>query len=640
MVVISAYFSGSETGMMTLNRYRLRHMAKQGNRSAKRVEKLLRKPDRLISLVLIGNNLVNILASALGTIVGMRLYGDAGVAIATGVLTFVVLVFAEVLPKTIAALYPEKVAYPSSFLLAPLQILMMPLVWLLNAITRMLMRMMGIKTDIVVSGSLSKEELRTIVHESRSQISRRNQDMLLSVLDLEKMTVDDIMVPRSEIIGIDINDDWKSILRQLSHSPHGRIVLYRDSLDDAISMLRVREAWRLMSEKKEFTKETMLRAADEIYFVLEGTPLSTQLVKFQRNKKKVGLVVNEYGDIQGLVTVEDILEEIVGDFTTSMSPTLAEEVTPQNDGSVIIDGTANVREINKAFNWHLPEDDARTVNGVILEALEEIPVAGTRVRIGEYDIDILDVQDNMIKQVKVFPVKPLRECGGVKKRPGIRMLDRDLLRKQKLSFCLRYSHHRRTNCTTVQRITLLHNAQYVTWRNVIRFHHCDGLMHIRVQWYVSFGDHFNAKLTHNIQHRLQRQLNTFNHRGHIRVSFISHFQRTIQAINHRQQFVDEFLQREFVSFFNIQFSTTTQVFHFGFYAQNAVTFTGLGFSQLSFEIRNFFIARIHLLSRSFWLNCLNLFVLIHDNFFRGLPSGVFCSLLLMNFSAFFSHSSR
>ena len=388
MVVISAYFSGSETGMMTLNRYRLRHMAKQGNRSAKRVEKLLRKPDRLISLVLIGNNLVNILASALGTIVGMRLYGDAGVAIATGVLTFVVLVFAEVLPKTIAALYPEKVAYPSSFLLAPLLILMMPLVWLLNAITRMLMRMMGIKTDIVVSGSLSKEELRTIVHESRSQISRRNQDMLLSVLDLEKMTVDDIMVPRSEIIGIDINDDWKSILRQLSHSPHGRIVLYRDSLDDAISMLRVREAWRLMSE---------------------GTPLSTQLVKFQRNKKKVGLVVNEYGDIQGLVTVEDILEEIVGDFTTSMSPTLAEEVTPQNDGSVIIDGTANVREINKAFNWHLPEDDARTVNGVILEALEEIPVAGTRVRIGEYDIDILDVQDNMIKQVKVFPVKPLRE---------------------------------------------------------------------------------------------------------------------------------------------------------------------------------------------------------------------------------------
>lgn len=232
--------------------------------------------------------------------------------------------------------------------------------------------------------------------------------MLLSVLDLEKVSVDDIMIPRNEIIGIDINDDWKSIVRQLSHSPHGRIVLYRDSLDDAISMLRVREA-AIDGREKEFTKETMLRAADEIYYVPEGTPLSTQLIKFQRNKKKVGTVVNEYGDIQGLVTVEDILEEIVGDFTTSMSPTLAEEVTPQNDGSVIIDGSANVREINKAFNWHLPEDDARTVNGIILEALEEIPVAGTRVRIGQYDIDILDVQDNMIKQVQVLPVKPLRE---------------------------------------------------------------------------------------------------------------------------------------------------------------------------------------------------------------------------------------
>ncbi|EPT6912429.1 HlyC/CorC family transporter [Cronobacter sakazakii] len=409
MVVVSAYFSGSETGMMTLNRYRLRHLSKQGNRAAKRVERLLRKPDRLISLVLIGNNLVNILASSLATIVGMRLYGDAGVAIATGVLTFVVLVFAEVLPKTVAALYPEKVAFPSSFLLGPLQIIMMPLVWLLNMITRVLMRMVGIKADNVVSAALSKDELRTIVHESRSQISRRNQDMLLSVLDLEKVSVSDIMVPRNDIVGIDINDYWKSIVRQLTHSPHGRIVLYRESLDDAIGMLRIREAWRQMNEKKEFTKEVMLRAADEIYYVPEGTPLSVQLVKFQRNKKKVGLVVNEYGDIQGLVTVEDILEEIVGDFTTSMSPTLAEEVTPQNDGSVIIEGSANVRELNKAFNWRLPEEEARTVNGMILEALEEIPSAGIRLRLHQYDIDILDVQENMIKQVRITPVKPLRE---------------------------------------------------------------------------------------------------------------------------------------------------------------------------------------------------------------------------------------
>jgi len=408
MILVSAYFSGSETGMMTLNRYRLRHKARSGNRAARRVEKLLRRPDRLISLVLIGNNLVNILASALATIVGMRMYGDAGVAIATGILTFAVLIFAEVLPKTVAALYPEKVAYPSSLLLGPLQIVMMPLVWLLNTITRLLMRMVGIKSDGAISAALSKDELRTIVYESRSLMSRRHQDMLLSVLDLEKVNVDDIMVPRNEIVGININDDWKSIERQVSHSPHGRIVLFRDSLDDAVAMLRVREAWRMMTEKKEFTKENLLRAADEIYFVPEGTPLNVQLVKFQRNKKKVGLVVDEYGDIKGLVTIEDILEEIVGDFTTSMSPSLAEEVMPQSDGSVLIEGSANVREINKAFNWHLPQEEARTINGMLLEELEEIPQAGTRIQVENYDVDILDVQDNMVKQVRITPQQPLK----------------------------------------------------------------------------------------------------------------------------------------------------------------------------------------------------------------------------------------
>ncbi|RYC18739.1 DUF21 domain-containing protein [Yersinia pseudotuberculosis] len=403
MIIVSAYFSASETGMMTLNRYRLRHLSKQGNRAARRVEKLLNRPDRLISLVLIGNNLVNILASALATIVGIRLYGDAGVAIATGVLTFVILIFAEVLPKTIAALYPERVAFPSSMLLAPLQKIMLPLVWLLNTITRGLMHLCGIRGNVRSSDAMSKDELRTIVSESQSKISRRNQDMLISVLDLEKVTVSDIMVPRNEVVGIDINDDWKSIMRQLTHSPHGRIVLYRQSLDDAIGMLRVREAYRLMTEKKEFNKENLLRAADEIYFIPEGTPLNVQLVKFQRNKKKVGMIVDEYGDIQGLVTVEDILEEIVGDFTTSMSPTLAEEVNPQSDGSVLIDGSASVREVNKAFNWALPVD-ARTINGMLLEELEEIPQAHIHVRLGNYQIEVLDVQENMIKRVKITPM--------------------------------------------------------------------------------------------------------------------------------------------------------------------------------------------------------------------------------------------
>lgn len=403
-LIISAYFSASETGIMTLNRYRLRHMAKQGNNSARRLEKLLARPDSFISLVLIGNNLVNILASAIATILGLRLYGDTGVAIATGVLTFAILIFAEILPKTIAALYPEKIAFPSSIVLLPLGKLMSPLVWLLNTITNALMKLIGIKSNSeYFLSAVTKEELRTIVNESQTQISQRHQDMLISVLDLEKVSVDDIMVPRNEIVGIDINDEWKSIMRQLTHSPHGRIVLYRSSLDDVIGMLRVREAYRLMIEKNEFNKENLLRASDELYFIPEGTPLNVQLVNFQTNKEKVGIIVDEYGDIRGLVSVEDILEEIVGEFTTSMSPSLAEEVMPQSDGSVLIDGTASIREINKTFGWQLPIDGARTMNGLLLEHLEEIPKKGTRVLLAGYNIDILDVNDNMIKRVRVMP---------------------------------------------------------------------------------------------------------------------------------------------------------------------------------------------------------------------------------------------
>ncbi|MCT0102062.1 HlyC/CorC family transporter [Proteus mirabilis] len=408
MIFASAYFSGTETSMMTINRYRLRHAAKQGNRSAKRVEKLLQRPDRLISLVLIGNNLINIVASALATIVGMRLYGDAGVAIATGVLTFVILIFAEVLPKSIAALYPERFAYPSSVLLSPLQKIMLPVVWFFNQITLVFMRIFGIKSPVIQGNAVSKEELRTIVNESKSKLSQRNQNMLISILDLEKVTIGDIMVPRNEIFGIDVNDEWKSIVRQLTHSPHGRIVLYRDTLDDVIGMLRVREAYRLMTEKKEFTKQILIKAADKIYFIPESTPLSLQLVNFQRNNEKAGIVVDEYGEIQGLVTVEDILEEIVGDFTTSMSPSLAEEVIPQKDGSLLVDGTTNIRDINKAFACHLPENEARTINGVIIEELGDLPVVGAKITIDGYEFKVLEVQDNVIKKALIRHLTPSR----------------------------------------------------------------------------------------------------------------------------------------------------------------------------------------------------------------------------------------
>ncbi|MCG3865688.1 MULTISPECIES: CNNM domain-containing protein [unclassified Photobacterium] len=403
MIVLSAYFSSSETGMMALNRYKLRHMANQGHKGAKRVEKLLSRTDRLIGLILIGNNLVNILASAIATILGMRLYGDAGVAIATGALTILILVFAEVTPKTVAALYPERVSYASSIILNILMKVLYPLVWFVNGITSAFLFILGLKSSNNSSSKLSSEELRTVVNEAGGLIPRRHQDMLLSILDLENVTVEDLMVPRSEIAAINVNDDWKSIVRQLSHSAHGRIVLYRDNIDEVVGMLRVREAYRLMMDKNDFSKENLLRAADEVYFIPEGTPLNIQLLKFQRNKERIGLIVDEYGDIQGLITVEDILEEIVGEFTTSIAPTLAEEITAQSDGSLMIEGSANIRDLNKSLNWKLPTDGPRTLNGLILEHLEYIPDNQVSIMIANHKMEIVEVSDNMIKLIKVLP---------------------------------------------------------------------------------------------------------------------------------------------------------------------------------------------------------------------------------------------
>ncbi|MDW6001770.1 HlyC/CorC family transporter [Vibrio mangrovi] len=405
LIIISGYFSGSETGMMALNRYRLKHLAKTGHKGAKRVEKLLNRPDRLIGLILIGNNLVNILASAIATILGMRLGGNLGVAVATGVLTLVILVFAEVTPKTLAALYPEKVSYLSSFLLSILMKLMSPLVVFVNLITNGFIKLLGVSAHRNGEDHLSTEELRTVVNEAGGLIPKRHQDMLLSILDLEHVTVNDIMVPRNEITGININDDWKSIVRQLTHSPHGRVVLYRDNIDEVVGILKLRDPFRLMLEKNEFNKEMLLRAADEVYFIPESTPLNVQLLKFQRNKERIGLIVDEYGDINGLVTLEDILEEIVGEFTTSISPSLADEITPQSDGSFLIEGSANIRDINKSLKWKLPTNGPRTLNGLILEHLEDIPQTKLSIKVAQHAMEIIDIEENRIKLVKVFPNK-------------------------------------------------------------------------------------------------------------------------------------------------------------------------------------------------------------------------------------------
>ncbi|MFZ7198430.1 HlyC/CorC family transporter [Avibacterium avium] len=409
LLILSAYFSSSETGLLSANRYRMRFLAEKGHKGAKKAEKLLKKTDILLSLILICNNLVNISASAIATIIGMRLYGDMGVAIATGALTFAMLIFAEIFPKTIAALYPERVAFLSSHILTPLLKIFSPIVFLMNLIIRGLMKLFRVKNEQKTS-SLSTEELRAIVNQSGHFIPSAHQEMLLSILDLEKVTVDDIMVPRNDIGGIDIDDDWKAIMRQLNHSAHSKVVLYKESMDEnVLGILRVREAYRLMLDKNEFSKETLIRAVDEAYFIPEGTPLNAQLLNFRNKKERIGLVVDEYGDIKGLVTLEDILEEIVGEFTTSTAPSIDEEVTQQSDGSMIIEGSANIRDLNKLFDWHLDTDEARTFNGLILEHLEEIPEEGTECEINGLKITIVEVADNMVKQAKVEKISPTKQ---------------------------------------------------------------------------------------------------------------------------------------------------------------------------------------------------------------------------------------
>ncbi|RZF80648.1 HlyC/CorC family transporter [Pseudoalteromonas sp. CO325X] len=403
LIVLSAYFSSSETGMLSINKFRLRHLEKQKHAGATRVSSLLKRPDRLIGLILIGNNLVNIAASSVATIIGIRLFGDVvGLAVATFGLTFILLVFAEVTPKTIAALYPEKIAFPSSLILKNLLRLTLPFVIALNWITNGLLRLLGFSPEQMEEHSLSKEELKTVVSEAGAMLPAKHKSMLTSILDLEQVTVEDIMIPRNEINAIDVNDDWKAISKQLTNLQHTRVLLYRDQIDDAVGFIHARDALRLLT-KEQFNKSSLLRAVREIYFIPEGTSLNTQLHKFQQVKERIGLVVDEYGDIQGLVTLEDILEEVVGDFTTTQTRPPSEEVSEQDDGSVLVDGGANIRDLNKEMGWHLPQDGPKTLSGLIVEYLEDIPDANLGLKIEGYPIEVMEVKENMIKLVRVLP---------------------------------------------------------------------------------------------------------------------------------------------------------------------------------------------------------------------------------------------
>jgi len=399
LILLSAFFSSSETGMMALNRYRLRHLVNQGHRTAKRVEKMLARPDRLLGVILVGNNLVNNAAATLAALLGLYWFGDLGTALAPVVITILMLIFSEVTPKTFAALRPEAVAFPASFVLKPLQWLFTPVVWSVNAVGNGILRLFGIRPDTGDGDHLSPEELRTVVNEAGNLIPEKHQRMLLNILDLEKATVEDIMIPRNDMVGIDLDDDIDEIIEILSTSQHTRLPVYKGDPNNMIGLLHLRKLSRLLM-REEISKADLMQHTVEPFFVPEGTPLHRQLINFQNAKRRIAVVVDEYGDVLGLVTLEDILEEIVGEFTTDMANT-SQDIHPQDDGTFVIDGAAHLRDINKVLQWELPTDGPKTLNGLIIEHLQDIPDTSVCLRIDQYLIEILQVKDNMVKAVRM-----------------------------------------------------------------------------------------------------------------------------------------------------------------------------------------------------------------------------------------------
>lgn len=400
LIVVSAFFSGAETAMMALNRYRLRHQARKGNRTAKRVVKLLERPDRLLGIVLLGNQFANIFASSIATIICIHYFGDIGVLIASVGLTFIILIFAETAPKTLAFLYPMRFAFPASWLLRALLLFFYPFVWTINMLANGLLRCFGIKIDRNKLEPLSREELRTVVLEGAGSAAQKYQHMLLRILDLEKVTVEDVMVPRNEITGIDLLHDWSIILQQLRNAEHAYLPLYEGSIDNVKGVLRLRKLLEIHDE--ELSKDKLLEYADTVYFVPEVALLNRQLVNFQNEQQHFGLVVDEYGDIQGLVTLRDVLEEIVGEFSED-EDSLAKMIRPQRDGSFVVEAAINIRELNRLTDWELPIDGPKTLSGLITHYLEMIPSSSVACRINGYPMEVIKANEHTIQLVQIWP---------------------------------------------------------------------------------------------------------------------------------------------------------------------------------------------------------------------------------------------
>lgn len=405
LLLLSAFFSGSETALMSLNRYRLRHKARAGHRGAQLAERLLKRPDRLIGLILLGNNLANFSAAALVAVIAFEIGGQPAVALGTLILTVTVLIFAETAPKTLAALDPERVAFPAAIIYYPLLKIAYPIVWLTNVASNGVLFLLGVRDRDNELQSLSHEELRTIVHEAGTRISTRYRQMLVSILDLEQVTVDDVMVPRNEIIGIDLEDESEDIAKIIADSQHTRIPVFRGNIDEVVGILHLRRLANLAQQ--DCSRDALTQLLTEPYFVPEGTPLSTQLIQFQRRRERIALVVDEYGDIQGIVTLEDILEEIVGEFTTN--PADAESDVVRDGDAFIVDATANIRELNRAQNWELPTDGPKTLNGLIIELLETIPPPKACLKVNGYPIEIVATDDTRIRSVRIGPRLPGHE---------------------------------------------------------------------------------------------------------------------------------------------------------------------------------------------------------------------------------------
>jgi len=401
LVLLSAFFSAAEIALVTLNRYRLRSLAESGHRGARIAAKLLERPDRLIGVILLGSNSVNALFSALTTVTVIRVWGqkESAIGIATVIITLVVLILTDLAPKTLAALRPERIAFPSAYVLGPLLKISYPIVWSINLLANGLLRLIGVKVQARTTEKLSAEELQALVMEAGVLIPDSHQDMLLAILNLEKVSVDDVMVPRGEIEGINLDDDWEEIAAKLGSSRYTRMPVYRGSLDNVVGMVHLRKVMRLM-HNGTLSRETFMPLIVEPFYIPQGTPLSTALLNFRASRRRMALIVDGYGDILGLVTLEEILEEIVGDFTAA-GTTMIEEIQPQPDGSFLVHGSVNLRDLNRQLDWNLPITGPKTVNGLVTEHLQDLPEAGTSLKLGNYQIDILRTRGTSVHTARM-----------------------------------------------------------------------------------------------------------------------------------------------------------------------------------------------------------------------------------------------